>query len=108
MGTRIGYRIRSESGFAQVHLYSNSSHPDVEPEAIFRSTIAMSAGISAAVEALLAARYPTTAGSHREGDRMFWIPDDFGDVEWIREARFEDNEQLVEQGVAQRRVFAVK
>jgi len=89
MGTRIHYELRS-GGAERIQLYSNCHHDTEDAEERFRAlSVKHGECLSALTEDLLKQRYTVACRGHREGDRMFWVALDAGDIEKVLSIDFD-------------------
>jgi len=86
MGKRVNYEIAGEDGAVGIVLYSNSSHPDIDAEALFAEYLAETTPLSKGVRSLLGLEYPSTEGNNREGAPIFTIDLEPGDREYVLRA----------------------
>lgn len=90
MGTRVSYRI-GES----VVLYSNNSHAEEDPEALFRECVERYPDRpQKLVEELLELTYEDSSGLNKAGDPVFRIDFAPGDFEKLIVAKFNRNDVL--------------
>lgn len=76
MGTRIVYRVVDNNCNVVATLFSNSSHETQFAEDVFQQLVNdanCASGANALVEAMMTARYQTSDGNHRVGERIFWL-----------------------------------
>jgi hypothetical protein len=101
MGTRVLYEIMGEIDEEKKPvciLYSNSSHPDHDLEALFQAAVTASRGPTECVVTLLNLKYQKDGGNHGEGDRMFWITTTpYGDYDHKLTIDFDSDEKLIER-----------
>lgn len=83
MGTRINYYLFGDNGILPMVLCSNSHHPDVDGEALFRKAVAKSFGATGLTRTLLNMTYPSDWSGHSAGDNVFWIGSSSGDCEKV-------------------------
>lgn len=76
MGTRTVYQINDSDRKLIATLFSNSSHSTQFAETVLENLLtvpACSYGPNALLEQMLTVRYEKADGSHRDGDRIFWV-----------------------------------
>lgn len=88
MGARLNYELIGDAGEVVCILFSNCSHPTMNAEREFERIRSEAAGPTSLVERMLALRYPSGGGNHREGDRVFWVDQAPGDRERVIRVSF--------------------
>jgi len=80
VGTRVNIYVKGDKDSEVCAiLFSNNSHPDVEPEALIRNIAEIALGPNDFVRKCLVFAYPSSKGNHREGQPIFTFdpyPDD--------------------------------
>lgn len=80
MGRRVNYEFYAGEDRLGIVLYSNSSHPDVDPEAIFRElTQDCPDEPTRLIRSLLNVKYGSAYSRHSADDHIFFVDLEPGD-----------------------------
>lgn len=87
LGHRVAYEIQDHEGKVVARMFSDNSHPNVNPAREFITRAKDAISPSTLIRELMLLRYYTTGGGNAGGDWMFSFstvegPDEFYTVRW--------------------------